>query len=193
MLLLGITGTLGAGKGEIVHYLTTQKDFLHYSVRAYITEEIQRRGMPVNRDSMVVVANDLRSRNSPSYIVEQLYARAAAADRRCVIESLRTPGEVSALRMRTVSEQGGAFCLLAVDADPRLRYERIRARGSETDGVSFEQFLDNERREMSSEDPNKQSIARCMAMSDHLLKNDGTREELYRKVEAILNGLEEDR
>ena len=34
MIIIGITGTLGAGKGTIVDYLVKQKGFVHYSVRA---------------------------------------------------------------------------------------------------------------------------------------------------------------
>ena len=75
MLIIGITGTIGAGKGTVVKYLQ-QKGFQHYSSRKFITQEIKRRGMPVNRDSMAVVANDLRATHSPSYIAESLYSEA---------------------------------------------------------------------------------------------------------------------
>ena len=61
MITIGITGTLGAGKGTIVDYLVKSRGFEHYSVRAFITEEIKRRGLPVNRDSMTQVGNDLRA------------------------------------------------------------------------------------------------------------------------------------
>ena len=68
MIVIGITGTLGAGKGTIVDYLVKNKGFNHFSVRSFIAQEIQNRGMTVNRDSLTEVANDLRSANSPSYI-----------------------------------------------------------------------------------------------------------------------------
>ena len=92
MITIGITGTLGAGKGTIVDYLVKEKDFVHYSVRAFLTQEIQRRGLPVNRDSMTAVGNDLRAQHSPSWIVEQLYEQANASGKNCIIESIRTPG-----------------------------------------------------------------------------------------------------
>ncbi|MDR0438308.1 MAG: AAA family ATPase, partial [Bacteroidales bacterium] len=52
-MIIGITGTIGAGKGTIVDYLVSQKGFLHFSVRDFLSEEIERRGLPVNRDTMV--------------------------------------------------------------------------------------------------------------------------------------------
>jgi uncharacterized protein YoaH (UPF0181 family) len=45
-------------------------------VRAFLIQEIERRGMSVNRDSMVAVANELRATHSPAYIIEQLYQQA---------------------------------------------------------------------------------------------------------------------
>lgn len=85
MITIGITGTLGAGKGTIVDYLKERHNFVHYSARAFLIEEIERRGLPVDRDSMTLVGNDLRAQHSPSYIVEQLYERAQQRDRKSVV------------------------------------------------------------------------------------------------------------
>ncbi len=183
MLIIGITGTLGAGKGTIVDYLVKEKGFLHFSVRAFISEEIVRRGMPVNRDSMVLVANDLRRNNSPSYITDCLYEQALAAGKNSVIESIRTPGEIYSLRKK------GRFILLSVDADPQIRYERIRQRQSETDQINFKTFLENEKREMTSADPNAQNLSKCIELADYRLWNNGTIEQLNRDVEVILGRL----
>ncbi|MCQ2262238.1 MAG: deaminase [Bacteroidales bacterium] len=180
MITIGITGTLGAGKGTIVDYLVQNKGFVHYSVRSFITEEIKRRNMPVNRDSMTIVGNDLRAQHTPSYIVEQLYAQAQASGCNCIIESVRTPGEISALRGKS------NFYLFAVDADPKVRYERAVLRGSETDHVSYETFIANEQREMTSDDPNKQNLRVCIEQADFRFDNGGSIEDLHKQVEEVL-------
>lgn len=38
MHIIGITGTLGAGKGTIVEYLKDKKGFAHFSVREFLKE-----------------------------------------------------------------------------------------------------------------------------------------------------------
>lgn len=180
MKIIGITGTLGAGKGTIVGYLRDHYGYKHYSVRGYLIEEAKRRGMEINRDTFVVIANDLRAKHAPSYIVDELYKQAAANGENAIIESIRTPGEVESLR------QQEDFLLFAVDADPKIRYERIVSRNSETDHVSFETFIENEQREMASDDPNHQNVGKCIAMADYSFNNDGDLEALYHQVEKVL-------
>jgi dephospho-CoA kinase len=181
MLIIGITGTLGAGKGTIVEYLINKKNFSHFSVREFIIEEINKRNMPVNRDSMVVVANSLREQHSSGYIVEQLYERAKTSGQHCIIESVRTPGEIAALKSK------GKFFLFAVDALPKIRYERVVQRNSETDQVSFETFIENEQREMHGTDPNKQNIGRCMQMADFVFSNNEDLNTLHKQVDEVIN------
>ena len=180
MQIIGITGTLGAGKGTIVEYLI-QKGFRHFSVRSFIADEISRRGMQLNRDTLTLVANDLRKSHSSSYIVDRLYDQALGYGVDSIIESIRTPGEIESLR------QKGSFILFAVDADPETRYERIRRRKSATDHISFSEFRQNELREMTSEDPDKQNLSACIRMADYVFLNNGTTEELFREVQDVLD------
>lgn len=183
MKIIGITGTLGAGKGTIVDFLVHKKGYKHYSVRAFISREIVRRGLEVNRDNMVVVANDLRAKNSPSYIIDCLYDEAQQNKENAIIESIRTPGEIESLRKKN------HFVLIAVDADIRTRYNRAVLRGSETDHISFEKFQADEQLEMSTSDPNKQNLKKCIEMADILINNNGTIEELEEIITEKLNNL----
>ncbi|MDP4282345.1 MAG: AAA family ATPase [Bacteroidota bacterium] len=181
MIILGITGTLGAGKGTIVDYLKREKGFTHFSVRSFLLEKIREAGLPENRDSMYELANKLRAKNGPSYVIDQLYLKARESGRNCIIESIRTTGEIESLREKE------HFYLLAVDADPEIRYQRILLRHSETDAISRETFMNNEYREMRSTNPGEQNLRKCIEMADFLLTNNGTKEDLDHQVEKILS------
>ncbi len=180
MKIIGITGTLGAGKGTIVDYLTKHHGFTHFSVRGYLTKIIKAKGEDVNRDTLVATANELRAANTPSFIAEELYREAMESGTNCIIESIRTVGEVNALHAK------GSFNLFAVDADQKLRYSRIVERASETDKVSFETFVENENREMTSTDRNKQNLMECMKLADYRFLNNGSFDHLYKELDAIL-------
>ena len=180
MIIIGITGTLGAGKGTIVDYLVNEKEFTHYSVRGFLIEEIKRRKMEINRDSMTSVANELRAANSPSYVIDQLYNQAVEKGNNCIIESIRTEGEITSLRKKK------NFYLLAIDAKSKIRFDRIKLRKSETDHISYETFLQNEKREFDSADPNKQNLKRCIELADFVLTNNGDITQLYGQVDQIM-------
>ncbi len=183
MLIIGITGTLGAGKGTIVDFLVKQKGFAHFSVRGFLIEEITNRGLVIDRNSMTDVANDLRAKNSPSFIVDELYNQAVKTGKNCVIESIRTPGEVDSLRAK------GNFYLFAVDAPAARRFDRIKLRASETDNIDFETFLQNEQREMTTADPNKQNLKKCIEMADFVFENSGSVDQLESHVTQVIQSL----
>lgn len=183
MIIIGITGTLGAGKGTVVDYLVNNKGFKHYSVRKFLIGEIEKKGLPINRDTMTEVANELRANHSPSYIIEQLYKKAVDSGGNTIIESIRTPGEVEFLKKQ------GEFYLIAVDADPHIRYQRITIRATETDHINFNTFISNEKREFTTTDPNKQNLSRCIQLADIVLQNNGSMDELNLQLDKELGGI----
>ena len=177
-MIIGITGTLGAGKTTVATYLES-KGFTYRSVRSFITEEVHRRSIAVTRDTLVQVGNEIRAQHGPEYIVKAMIADALLKKEDVVIESIRAIKEASFL-----IEQGGV--LISVDAALKVRYERIIETNSQVVPVSFDEFKTQEAREMHSSDAHKQSIADVMLLAPFCIANSGTEEQLYRQIDAIL-------
>lgn len=179
-MIIGITGTLAAGKGTIVKFLQ-KNGFKHLSVRKFIINELKERELKETRDNMVAVANELRIQFGQYYIMEKLI-NSLKKDENAVIESVRNIGEINYLKSQN--------CIIfAVDAEIKKRYERAIKRKSSTDNISFEKFVKDEEKEMENKDPNKQNLRRCIELSDYMFINEGTIEELYKKVKGVLNEL----
>lgn len=182
-MIIGITGTDGGGKGTVVEYLVSEKGFAHYSARALLIEEIERRELSVDRAHMRLIANELRATHGNDYVVTTYLARKEAEGiERAVIESIRALAEVT-----TLKKYGGV--LIAVDADQRLRYERIQSRASASDTVSFEEFVAHEELEMNDPDPHGMQKAAVIAAADYTILNNGTLEELHIQIEEVLQQL----
>lgn len=181
-MIIGVTGTDGAGKGTVVAHLLG-KGFIHCSARALWIDEINRRGLEVNRNNMRIVANELRAAHGDDYFVQEYQRRTGFdANKKYIVESIRTTSEVAAIK-----QYGGI--LWAVDADQKVRYARVQERRSESDKVSFEQFVEHEALEMNDPDPHGMQKAKVIAMADHVFMNNGTIEELQQQVDAALAGL----
>jgi dephospho-CoA kinase len=178
-MILGITGSFGAGKGAVVDYLVQEKGFVHFAARTFLIEEIQKRELPVNRDTMASIANELRAEHGPTYVMEELLKEAEASGKDAVIESLRAKAEVA-----YIQQEGGI--VLGVDATPEIRFARVIKRASETDHVTYEKWVEQEKKEMNPSDPNKQDIFGALKLSDVIIENDGTIEELYQKIDEFL-------
>ena len=182
-MIIGITGTDGAGKGAVVNILIKQYGFLHVSSREQINAEVELRGLAATRANLRLVANDMRKQHGNGVLVEralEVARRQQAAH--TVIESIRAMAEVE-----TLHAAGGV--LWAVDADPKERYRRITGRGSESDKVTYEEFLAHEKIEMNDPDPNGMQKAAVMAAADVTIQNDGSIRDLKEQISGLLSDI----
>ena len=182
---IGITGTNGAGKSRLADKMRKSYYVGYYSVRAFLEKECEHREWPIDRDSLVLVANDLRQQFGPDYIMSCLAQKAVVVRGRnpFIIESIRCVGEIKYLS-DTFREN---FVLIGVDAEIEKRYERVLKREEETDKIDFETFCRHEAREMEQADPWKQNIRACLGRvtSEFLLQNNGTEKEFFQKILEI--------
>ena len=180
-MLIGIAGTLGAGKGTVVEYLK-EKGFAHYSVREFLWQEVDRRGLKRVRDNLSIVANDLRAQGGAEHIIKEIYKQASQESQSAIIESLHTMGEANFLRENQA-------IIFGVTADIKVRYERIKLRGTETDDLSFEKFVEDNNREIASDDPSQHNIQAVIDSADYKITNNGTLEDLHAQIDVILQKL----
>jgi dephospho-CoA kinase len=182
-MLLGITGTIGAGKGTVVDYLVREKNFIHHSVSEFLAQVATSRSIEPDRIARRNVANEFRAKGATA-LMEAVYKSAEAdivSGKNVIIDPQHTKGEVEFIK-----DKGGL--VFAIDADLKTRYERISKRGSAKDNVSYEQFVEEQTHEMASEDPNKNNLASAIESADFYILNNGTVEELEKKVDTMVNG-----
>ena len=179
-MILGVTGTDGAGKGTVVDYLVKEKGFTHYSARSLFVEELERQSRGTTRADMRLVANELRAEHGNDFIVRSSLEKAkVSGEGNIVIESIRATAEAE-----TLKKAGGI--LVAVDADQKLRYERVGERRSSSDQVTFEEFQRHEELENNDPDPHGMQKGKVIAMADITIENNGTFDDLHRLLEEKL-------
>jgi dephospho-CoA kinase len=173
--LIGLTGTNGAGKGEAAAFFMA-RGYAYASLSDILREELRERGLEVTRDSLIRIGNELRERFGPDVLARRTMAKVAGPT---VIDSIRNTREVATLRAQ------GDFVLLALDAPIEVRFGRVAARGRNESAATLPEFRIKEDEEKSGGE-SAQQLAACMAAADHLIWNDGTIEDLHRKLEELL-------
>ena len=183
-MIIGIAGTIGAGKGAVVDYLVSNKGFAHYSSSGLLKVLLREKGVHIDRDSMSALASEIRSQD-PAGMPKLTYEHLKKSNpENAVLEALHTVGEAEFVR-----SVGGI--IFGVDADVAIRYERISKRGSEKDNVTFEKFLEQAKREdHGGSDASGHNIHGVINIADYKIHNDGTLDELCKQIDAILNKIE---
>lgn len=185
-MIIGITGSIGGGKGTVVEYLKDKKNFAHYSSSDLLVEILKERGETVDRDGMGRIANELRAQN-PAGVPAQTYKQYQkdGSPENAIFEALHSVPEVEFVK----SIRGK---VIAVTADPNIRYERIVARGSVKDHITKEKFIEQQQREeVGSDDPNKNNIFDAIKAADFVIQNNSTLEELHAQIDEVLQQIED--
>jgi len=178
-MIIGIAGTLGAGKGTVVKYLKT-KGFAHYSSSDTLRSILAEQGLPIDREHMSNLANQLSNQQTGGVLQNSYKLSQEAGHNDCVLEALHRVSEGEYIN----SIDG---VILGVDASIETRYERISQRGDDAkDSVTFEQFVIDSQREDEGKTGSGPNIKAVIGMADHTIMNDGTIEELHKKVEKWL-------
>ena len=174
-LVVGLTGTYCAGKGETGKILE-KIGFIGFSLSDVLRMELGSRGLPYDRDILIDEGNRFRSTYGPGILaymaVSSVKSRPGSEDSNFFIDSIRNPAEVEALRRAFPK-----FSLWELQAPVQIRAERMRLRGRPDDLANMDELLAHEEREQS-DDPNKQQLRTTARLADYMVNNQGTLADL---------------
>jgi dCMP deaminase len=179
VVIIGVAGLYGAGKGEVVSFLHARSFYAH-SLSDVLREELASRGLEETREQMIELGTALRAAEGPGVLARRLLPR-LAADRNYVVDSIRHPAEVEALR-----GAGRPFHLLWVEAGEATRLARIRSRGRGGDPSTLAELRRLEGRELASGNPSAQQLLAVRELADEVVANDGSLEELHAALQSVL-------
>jgi dCMP deaminase len=177
-MIIGLTGKFAAGKGTVADFLKA-RGFAYHSLSDVIREELAREGIPESRENLLEMGNRLRAADGPAALAVRIRARLGDGAHH-IVDSIRNPAEVRVLR------EVPGFFLLGVDAEPRIRFERLRARNRVGDPETFEHFAALEARETRSDNPSAQQLHATWELVDETIDNGGSLEALGAAVDQLL-------
>ena len=176
-VLIGLTGRNASGKTTVVKWFESngfRSVSCSDSIRAWLAEE----GISESREALIEGGRELRRRGGPGILAEMLLERLSGDE--AVIDSIRTPGEVEALRSRD------DFVLIEIRAGPDSRWQRSQERGRTGDASDKETFFAQEKSEEVASDEAGQALMATAELANLVLFNDGSIDSLYSDLEEML-------
>ena len=183
-IVFGLTGKNASGKGTVAEILK-KKNFTYHSLSDPIRDELKTLKKEETRENLIDIGNKLRENGGPGVLADKLMPKLNSENNH-IVDSIRNPLEVISLSKETPLRR---FFLISIDADSRLRYDRLCSRGRIGDTDSWEKFVEQEKKEENNDDPNKQQLSKTMEMADYNIDNSGTLEELEVQVNRIISSL----
>ena len=181
-MIIGVAGPNAAGKGEVIRYLA-DRAYGVLSLSDVLRDALRSEGHAETREKMIEIGRRFRAKQGPGALAMGILEK-VEPNRNYAIDSIRHPGEVEVL-----AQSGRPFTLCWVDADPRVRFERLLERARPGDPTRFEDFLELESRELESPASGGQQLLAVKELATHTLQNDGSVEALEAQLDRFLAGL----
>jgi dephospho-CoA kinase len=175
-MLIGLTGRNASGKSTLVAWFVS-KGMLSESCSDSIRAHLREQGVAESRSALIEGGRELRRMGGAGILAEMLLERLAGSD--AVIDSIRTPGEVEALRSRE------DFVLIEVRAGMEARWKRAQERARAGDALDRETFFAQEQSEAVAKDEAGQALDATADLADMILVNDSSIDELNADLEEL--------
>jgi dephospho-CoA kinase len=175
MKVIGVVGLPASGKGEFSR-VARSLGIAVVVMGDVIREMVVRAGLPVTDQNLGETANRIRKERGMAAIAElSLPAIEQKEAPLVLVDGIRGDAEVRVFRARF-----GEFYLIGIDAPFTTRLARLSSRGREDDGMTEEELVLRDKREISW------GLGRALAESDYLICNDGTVKEFEDAARSLL-------
>jgi len=177
-LIVTLVGMTGAGKSACVEYLE-QKGYPSVYFGGITMSEVKRRGLEVNETNEKIVREELRASEGKDVMAKRIAAEidhlANAGQTHIVADGLYSWSEYTYFKEKF----GYNAVIIAIAAPRHLRHERLQHRSvrpfSSADAIRREK---NEIENIEKGGP--------IANADFTIVNDGSLEDLHKKLDSVL-------
>jgi len=184
--VLGISGMPGSGKGTFIN-ICEKKGGKVFRMGNEVRKEVKKRKLTLTPENVGRIANEMREKHGSEIwaqrtlqSIKSWLEREGSKGEFIIIDGIRSIDEVNFFK-----KHFSAFILLSLHASPSLRWRRMKERRRSDDFPTEKMFLERDEREL------KWGIGEVIALSDEIISNNGSLEELERKAEEFFSQLKE--
>lgn len=179
MIVIGIVGSKASGKDTIAKYIAEKYNGAHHSHSEILDDVLALLELPNSRENAIKLVA-FREVFGENVLVNALNKKVKVKDVPVVIiTGIRFKNEFDNIRSYSNNK------IISVNADVMVRFERQHLRHEKADDqtVDLNKFVELEQAET------ERNIEELSKNADFQIENNGTEEQLFEKVDAILQGI----
>lgn len=180
--VIGLTGPIASGKGLAVKAIREQLGSLSSKsvlLSDYIRDVVRAQNLPLTRDTLREAGNARREKEgSGAWAQEALRRIGHGTADVLIVDSIRNPGEIEALR----EAFGSRLFVIATDAPVEDRIARVLKRAREDDSTDTDEIERQMRIEMEDNPETGFAIVRCREMADLVSLGKESKSERMREI-----------
>lgn len=180
-LILGFVGEISCGKSTATEYLKNKYSAVTFKFSDCLRDVASRMHIEKTRENLQLISTVLRQNFGDDLLSKVLAEDVRNADAEIIItEGVRRLSDITYLK------DVPGFKLIAIKTDERIRFERLTQRSENVDDKNrtWEEFQKDGQRETELR------IKETMDQADFTLDNNGSAEELYAQIDALMTQLQ---
>jgi len=177
-VVIGVAGMPGAGK-SILEEAAQKMGYAIVAMGDEIREEAKKRKLEPTPENLGKIMLMLRKEEGSVVVARRCIPKVKnAKENVVVIDGIRSLEEANEFRRHFPN-----FTLVAIHASPETRFQRLFQRKRSDDPEGWETFMERDLRELSV------GLGDAIATADHMIINEGTKEQLKEKVREVLKSV----
>lgn len=180
-MYVGITGHMGAGKGELCKMLQ-KRGFKYISLSDIVRVQADKNNLEHTRTNLQNLGNSLREKEGAGVLGKRVRQQIEKDENtNWVIDGIRNPHEVNELKRLP------SFHLIGISVDPEIIIKRVQKRQRIDEVLQAEDIKKALERENGTNEPESgQQVGKCIEMCDFMIINEETLEKMDQKLEHFL-------
>lgn len=181
MKAIATVGPIGSGKDTAIKYISKKYGMPMISLGEIVADIARSEGLEPTRDNLHTITERCLKLHGSQFFLNKIFEKVETHCCKLVaIAGVRYPADVATLRKLFAK-----LMVLYVKTDkPEKRFERLKQRKEPRDPRNFEEFLiqDEQERKMFN-------LEETFKMADFVVENNGTLEELYQRIDPLIDRL----
>ena len=174
-IVIGFLGTIGSGKGTAAKFLKKKYGFKITGMGNLIRALARKLRIPINRKNLQDLQGVYRKRYGTDYFINIAWQKInSSRHRRWIIDGIRHDADAS------VTKKNGGM-LIFIDADPQIRFERMRKRRRKGFSKTLEEFKKEEQREWK-----RFNFKKTISYAKYKVDNSKNQKEFFSKIDMLI-------